>query len=158
LAVKVLDLLNEMGYAAQLCMVGPDIDGSLTNVKNFAQERNLDVNFTGKLTKLEWINLSKDYNVFINTTNIDNTPVSVIEAMALGLPVVSTNVGGLPYLIEDHTDGLLVPKQDVGAMADAILKLKLDNDLRLKLVTNARAKVEDFGWNVVKSKWKALLS
>ena len=66
------------------------------------------MNFTGKLSKQEWRDLSKDYNVFINTTNFDNTPVSVIEAMALGIPVVSTNVGGLPFLITDKVDGVLV--------------------------------------------------
>ena len=88
-----------MNFDATLAMIGPDVDGSLTKVKDLARKKNLDVNFTGKLSKPEWINYSKDFNVFINTTNFDNTPVSVIEAMALGLPVVSTNVGGMPFLI-----------------------------------------------------------
>lgn len=158
LALSVLSKLIEKGYKAQLCMVGPDIDGSLGGIKKIAQQKKLEVTFTGKLTKSEWIDLSKDYNVFINTTDIDNTPVSVIEAMALGLPVVSTNVGGLPYLIENQKEGLLVPKQDIEAMVNAIIKLKIDEALKSKIVTNARFKVEKFDWNTTKHKWRAVLS
>ena len=156
-AVLVLEKLLEMNFDATLAMIGPDVDGSLTKVKDLARKKNLDVNFTGKLSKPEWIDYSKGFNVFINTTNFDNTPVSVIEAMALGLPVVSTNVGGMPFLISDNTDGLLVQPQDVSAMVNAIIKIKTNEELRIKLITNARSKVENFGWNAVKSKWEALL-
>ena len=80
-------------------MVGPDKDGSLEKTKQYAKEKGVlhRVRFTGGLSKTEWIELSKDYNIFINTTNVDNTPVSVMEAMALGFPVISTNVGGVPF-------------------------------------------------------------
>jgi len=156
-AVLVLEKLLEMNYDATLTMIGPDVDGSLIKVKNLARDKKLNVEFTGKLSKPEWISYSKCFNVFINTTNFDNTPVSVIEAMALGLPVVSTNVGGIPYLVSDNTDGLLVPPKDVGAMANAIIKIKLDEDLKLKLVSNARTKVENFDWNIVRPQWETLL-
>ena len=157
-AVLVLEKLLEMNYDATLTMVGPDVDGSMMKVKEIARKKNLHVNFTGKLSKPEWIKYSKDFNVFINTTDFDNTPVSVIEAMALGLPVVSTNVGGMPFLIANNTDGLLVLPKDISAMANAIVKLKTEDGLRLKLIANARSKVENFRWNVVMPKWKSLLS
>jgi len=157
-AVLVLEQLLKMNYDARLTMVGPDVDGSFAKIKDLANAKDLEVNFTGKLSQPEWIALSKKCNVFINTTNIDNTPVSVIEAMALGLPVVTTNVGGLPYLIDDYTDGLLVPPQDVKSMVSAILKLKSEDTFRFKLITRARSKVEKFDWNAVKPKWKTLLS
>lgn len=158
LAVLVLEKLLQLSYNATLTMVGPDVDGSLIQVKNLAKNKNLNVNFTGKLSKPEWIAISKDFNVFINTTNFDNTPVSVIEAMALGLPVVSTNVGGMPYLISNNQEGLLVNHGDVEAMVNAILKLKNEDKLRSKIVSNARFKVENFAWTKVKVKWRELLS
>ena len=102
LALQIVELLKKEGLEVELCMVGPEKDGSLQRCKNVAQELNLPITFPGILKKEEWIDLSKDYDIFINTTNFDNMPVSVMEAMALGLPVVSTNVGGLPYLIEDR--------------------------------------------------------
>lgn len=158
LAVLVLDTLLKRGYDATLTMIGPEVDGSLAKTKALAKQNNLDVNFTGKLSKAEWIAYSKSCTIFINTTNVDNTPVSVIEAMALGLPVVSTNVGGLAFLISAGTDGLLVPPKEPEAMAQAILKLKSDDALRAKLVINARTKVENFSWKAVKPKWEGLLS
>lgn len=158
LAVLILDSLIKKGYNTELCMVGPDSDGSLKEVKQLVKQLDLNVKFTGKLSKNAWIELSKDYNIFINTTNFDNTPVSVIEAMALGLPVVSTEVGGLPYLISHNEDGLLVPPNDVDAMVNAIIKLKEDQNLKNKLAINARKKVEKFDWNEVKVKWEKLLS
>jgi glycosyltransferase involved in cell wall biosynthesis len=157
-AVLVLEKLLEMNYDATLTMIGPDVDGSLAKVKHLAQDKNLDVTFTGKLSKREWIAYSKGSNVFINTTNFDNTPVSVLEAMALGLPIVSTDVGGMPFLIAHAVDGLLVPPKDATAMVNAIIQLKTDDDLRLKLVSNARSKVENFSWKVVKTQWESLLS
>ena len=77
--------------------------------------------------------------------------------MALGLPVVSTNVGGIPYLIDHDIDGILVDVNNVTEMKKAILSLKNDEGFRSKLVTNARLKVEKFDWDLVKSKWLELL-
>ncbi len=158
LAISVLEVLVQNGYEAELTMIGPDIDGLMAKIKNQVEEKNLNVNFTGKLSREAWRELSKHCNVFINTTNFDNMPVSVIEAMALGLPVVSTNVGGLPYLIIDNVDGLLVPPEDIDAMFNAIVKLKTHKDLKDKMVINARNKVELFDWEAIKPKWEMLLS
>lgn len=158
LAVQVFGDLKKNYPNATLCMVGPDSDGTLDKVKQLATKLQLDVKFTGKLTKTDWILLSEGYNIFINTTNVDNTPVSVIEAMALGLPVVSTNVGGLPFLLSDRFDGLLVPPNDVSAMVSAIVQLQTDEDHRMQLITNARKKSEGFAWSVIKTEWLSVLS
>lgn len=157
LAVMVLEALIAKGHNADLTMVGPDIDGSLIEAENLAKEKKLSINFTKKLTKKDWIALSQQHNIFINTTNFDNMPVSVIEAMALGLPIVSTNVGGLAYLIEHHKEGILVVPNDTEAMVNAILQLKKDNELKNTLIVSARAKAESFDWECVKQKWKSLL-
>ena len=130
----------------------------MQDVSEFAQELKVPVTFTGKLPKADWIALAKDYNIFINTTNFDNMPLSVIEAMALGLPIISTNVGGIPYLITDGVDGLLVTKNDAHAMVQAIINTINDMEATQNRVNNARAKVEDFDWDTVKSKWESILT
>ncbi|WP_456439230.1 glycosyltransferase family 4 protein [Psychroserpens sp.] len=159
LAVKVFSTLKKVYPNAQLCMVGPDADGSRKNVENLAKNLNLTIKFTGKLEKKEWIELSKDYNIFINTTNFDNTPVSVIEAMALGLPVVSTNVGGMPYLIEHDVDGILVAPNEPQVMSSEIISTINNSERTKELVENARKKAEKFDWNHIKLLWfKALNS
>lgn len=157
LAVSILKTLQDKGFETSLTMVGPDNDGSLEETKIFAKSLKVDVSFTGKFSKKEWITLSKDYNIFINTTNFDNMPVSIIEAMALGLPVISTNVGGMPFLIAHNVDGILVSPNNVDAFTTAILKLKNNEDLKNNLVKQARKKTEHYSWQIVKEKWKSIL-
>ncbi|CAN5282310.1 hypothetical protein BH23BAC1_BH23BAC1_09910 [soil metagenome] len=160
MAVKVLYELQKKYEDALLCMVGPDKDGSLERVKKLVEKFKLSdkVNFTGKLQKKEWIALSSEYDIFINTTNFDNHPVSVIEGMALGLPVVSTKVGGIPYLINHEEDGLLVPAEDVNKFVKAIDQLIKGPDVSKKIAINARKKAESFSWDEVEQKWKELIN
>lgn len=158
LAIYILKSFRDENLNASLCMVGPDNDGSLSEVKTLAKSLNLDVEFTGKLSKEAWHKKAEDFNVFINTTNVDNTPVSVIEAMALGLPVVSTNVGGLPFLIKNNIDGILVKPNNVEEFKNAILKLKNTPLLTQQIVSNARDKVEGYDWGIVKKQWMFILS
>lgn len=159
LAVKVLQEVSKIYNECTLCMVGPDKDGTMEQVKNLASELNLSekVVFKGQLSKLEWINLSKDYDIFINTTDFDNHPVSVIEAMALGLPVVSTNVGGIPFLIDNGNNGLLVPPRDVTSFSNAVLSLLQSPEKALKQAIKAREKAKTFHWDEVKLKWKEVI-
>lgn len=158
LAIHTFEKLKNDHPNAELCMVGPDSDGSLSQIKEMSERLNLNVKFTGKLTKPEWIQLSETYNVFINTSNFDNMPLSVVEAMALGLPIISTNVGGMSYLIEDRIDGLLVHKNDAHGMAYAIIET-FNNVEETKLrVSAARRKVEHFDWRNMREKWLDVLS
>jgi glycosyltransferase involved in cell wall biosynthesis len=157
LAIKILKSLLDEGLQASLCMVGPDNDGYLMKAKKYAKKLNIEVTFTGKLSKQAWIALSEDYNFFINTTNFDNMPVSVIEAMALGLPVISTNVGGMPYLIETNEDGILVNPNDVAAFVETIKRLQTNTDFTTNMALKARQKVKDFDWELVKKRWIRIL-
>lgn len=157
LAIRVLKMLKDNNLEAALCMVGPDGDGSLLEAKKLAKQLKVDVTFTGKLSKKEWISLSTDYNLFINTTNFDNMPVSVIEAMALGLPVISTNVGGMPFLIENDKEGVLIEPDSDESFVDAIKELYSAPDKANQIALFARKKVENFDWNIVKNQWIKLL-
>jgi L-malate glycosyltransferase len=159
LALEVLQRLKEKFPSAELCMVGPDKDGTLQSFIDKAKDKGVydSVRLTGFLSKSEWIELSKEYDIFINTTNFDNQPVSVIEAMALGLPVISTNAGGIPFLIEDNFDGILVPKNDPDKFAEQIERIISDKNLVSKITDNARKKVEGFDWEEVKHKWFGII-
>ncbi|WP_373056891.1 glycosyltransferase family 4 protein [Zunongwangia sp. H14] len=158
LALKVLVQLFRTYPDAELCMVGPDKDGSMQTCKSYVRKHKLPVRFTGKLKKEEWAQLSTDYDFFINTTTIDNTPISVIEAMSLGLAVVSTNVGGMPMLIDHEKDGILVPDNDKDAMAGEISKLIEAPKETAEMTKKARAKVENFDWEKVKPEWNRVLN
>lgn len=157
-ALKVLEVLLPQYSTAELCMVGPVKDDSWKECIRYAKLHRLPVRFAGRLSQKEWKELSGQYDIFLNTTNIDNTPVSVIEAMALGLPIVSTNVGGLPYLISADIDGVLVPPNEPDRMATAVKSLLQDPHRSLQRTWAARSKVEAFDWERVKKSWKELLN
>ncbi|CAH8295179.1 glycosyltransferase involved in cell wall biosynthesis [Mariniflexile fucanivorans] len=157
LAVEILKSLLDEGIQASLCMVGPDNDGSLQKTKAYAKTLQVEVIFTGKLSKPEWIALSKDFNIFINTTHFDNMPVSVIEAMALGLPVISTNVGGMPFLIDNDNDGILVKPNTATEFVSAIKTIRSNPKKMNQMTFNARKKAESYNWDVVKNLWISVL-
>jgi glycosyltransferase involved in cell wall biosynthesis len=157
MAVAVFSTIKKKYPEATLCMVGPEKDGSLLEVKRKAKELKLEVLFAGKLSKQDWINLSKEYAIFINTTHFDNMPVSVVEAMSLGLAVISTNVGGIPYLLENKKEGLLVQDNNVDEMILAIEEIIENPDLFQYITNHARDKAESFDWESVKHKWRTIL-
>lgn len=161
LAIKVLFELKKTYSDAKLCMIGPNSgDGSYDEVKSLIHKLELEssVVFTGGLEKTEWHKKSEKFDIFINTTNVDNTPVSVIEAMALGLVVVSTNVGGLPYLIRNKENGILVKADSALEMTNAIKYLLSSSDKTLEMTINARKNVERFDENTVIKSWIEILN
>jgi len=159
MAIKVLSKIKKEYPEAIFCMVGPNKDNSFNSCKALVEKFGLEnsVEFTGMLSKEEWHKKAEDYNIFINTTNIDNAPVSVMEAMALGLPIVSTNVGGMPFLIENNTTGILVDKNSVNEMVEAIDTICKDEKKAMYLTANARKQIEKYDWNNVKSLWDNIL-
>ena len=159
LAITILEKLREKYPNAKLCMVGPDKDGSMQITRELIGELGIEnhVKMTGKLEKSAWIELSKQYDIFLNTTNFDNHPVSVIEAMALGLPIVSTNVGGIPFLLKDKKEAILITKQSTGAAVDAIEKIMQEKLSTQKMIENARKKSESFSWEKVEITWSQII-
>ncbi len=160
LAIEILASLQNKFPAACLCMVGPDKDGSLLMVKKRAVALGVGnaVVFTGLLPKKDWVLKSKGYDILINTTNFDNMPISVIEAMALGLPIVSTNVGGLPYLIENGKDGVLVEPGSADVFVEAIEKILSTSQHGQKLAENARLKASTFDWSILRKDWEKTIN
>lgn len=160
LAVEVLGRLRERLPEATLLMVGPVKDAaSLEKVERRARElgvaRRLEI--VPGVPKAEVPEQLSRGDVFLNTTNADNTPVSVMEAMACGLAVVSTDVGGLRYLLRDGEDALLVPARDVDSIAAAVERLVHEPELGARLTEAGRRKAEGFDWGVVLPRWQQLL-
>lgn len=158
MAIDVFGAIKKEYPSAVLCMVGPEKDGSLEETKKYATELGLTVKFTGKLSKKEWIELSKEYDIFLNTTHFDNTPVSVIEAMALGMPIITTNVGGIPFLLEDKNTAVFVNDNDAEKMTNEVVAL-LENSHNAKFLSlNARKLSETFDWLEIKQSWNKILN
>lgn len=157
MALEVLSRLLTNYPKARLTMVGPDKDGSLETCRQRALKDKLPVLFTGLLSKNEWISLSATHTIFINTSNADNLPVSIVEAMALGLVVVSTQAGGIPFLVVQRTNGLLVSVASSDEMVSAIQLVLENKDLAQELRLNGFKTAAQHDWQVIKPQWDALL-
>jgi glycosyltransferase involved in cell wall biosynthesis len=160
MAVRVLAHLKNEFPGIGLTMVGPDKDSSslkntIATARACGVESHLKV--MGYVKKSEVPQCLERADIFLNTSNFDNTPVSVLEAMASGLCVVSTNAGGIPNLLKTEEEALLVPVNDDLAMAAAVRRLLTDEPLSRGIQTRALAKVEQFDWKVVLPQWQTLL-
>lgn len=160
LAIEAFFEVKKVYPEATLCMIGPNKeDGSLNDIKNFIYEKNLekDVEIIEGVKKEKIPEYLNNYDIFLNSTNVDNTPTTVIEAMACGLCVVSTNVGGINYLLKDKEDSLLVSKGNAEEMARAIISLLKNPSLAQNLSKNARKKAEDFSWEKILPLWEKII-
>lgn len=159
LAVETLAALKPDFPQTTLRMIGPDRgDGELARCRDRVERLSLGsaVAFDGPVPKPEAPRRLELGEIFLNTSTVDNTPVSVIEAMACGLPIVSTRVGGIPALLDDGEDALLT-SADPREMAAAVRRLLTEPGLALRLSANARRKAEQMGWSTVLPRWQQLL-
>ncbi len=157
MAVEVLAELRLSVPGATLTMAGND-KGLENKVKELAQNVGLSgaVKFAGFLDEEQKLKEFSGADIYINTNRVDNMPVSVLEACAFGLPVVATNVGGLPYLIGDGENGVLVANESVGEMTAAI-KYLLDNPgFTRKISRGGRLLATRSAWSSVRRDWEKL--
>jgi glycosyltransferase involved in cell wall biosynthesis len=143
----------------QLLLLGNEDDFYYKDVIQFIEQNHLKefVTIKPKCFRDEWVVLSKDFDIMISNPVIDNTPVSVIEGLALGMCVISTKVGGVPFMVSDYEVEFVNETNDYSKLAESIMKLYFDSGRCSELSKNGRLKAESFGWEIVKSSWKNLI-
>jgi colanic acid/amylovoran biosynthesis glycosyltransferase len=141
--IHALKLLRDKGYDLELRLAGsgPKEDA----LKRLVDELELGdhVQFLGYLNEDEIISALQSSDLFVLPSFIEGLPVSAMEAMAVGLPVIATNIAGTSELVEDRKTGLLVRPSDSEALADAIVRMAQDHSFRLRLAEFGRRKVVD---------------
>ena len=138
-------------------------DASLTLVGGGPQEQQLralvdqlglrQVTFAGRVRPDEIARYYADNDIYIQSPNIDNMPTSVIEAFASGLPVVSTEAGGVPAILTHQRHGLLAPLGDFEALAAHVLRLLADPERARELARAAYATCHACTWLKVREQW-----
>lgn len=150
-AIRAFKLVQDRIPSARLTIAGTGSEEK--ELKNLASELDIkdSVNFMGRVNNEDMPSLYQNADIMINASLVDNMPISILEALACGVPVVSTNAGGIPYLVEDGKTALLVSKNNPVAMADAIFELINDQPKLLELRTNGLASIQQYTWLNVKS-------
>ncbi len=111
------------------------------------------VSFAGRIDNAQIASLYASADCMLNPTTVDNMPISILEALASGVPVVSTDAGGIPDLVEHGVTALLVPVGDVGALAAAALRVLDEPTLAQALSAAGVAEVQRYAWPHVKQQW-----
>jgi glycosyltransferase involved in cell wall biosynthesis len=139
--LRAFSLLRSKGHALQLTFVGdgPDRPSLEREVAELALSNH--VTFCGALNHDQAREQVVQADIFALASFAEGIPVALMEAMAMGIPCVSTIIAGIPELIRDNIDGLLVPASSVESFSSAIESLVLDQELRQRLGASARARV-----------------
>jgi len=132
--------------------------GWLSEVKQRIRKLNLEPNIrlVGFMNKTIKQMEFSSHDIYLSTTRVDNTPVSVIEAAAFGLPIVATSVGGIPYMLQDEETALLVEDNNADEMAVAVSRLIDDSTLSSRLSEKGREMADTYDWKSVRLSWESL--
>ena len=141
---------NELkGY--KLVFAGSGDSGYYATLRHFAEKHGLNAAFLGKVPYKEMVRLYSRASFVALTSFQETLPMAVLESLASGTPVLASRVGGLPYVIEDNINGLLVNPFNHREIAEKIIALT-DKSLREKLAANAKRTAEKYRSDVVAKK------
>ncbi len=114
------------------------------------------VEFTGRIGRDAMATRLRTSRVALNPSRVDNMPNSVLEALASGVPVVSTRVGGVGHIVEHDRSALLVPAGDDAAMAQALQRVLDDPALAQRLRAAGLAEAAAYTWDQIGPRWQAV--
>ena len=148
-AIRAFAQLKQQIPEAKLTLAGEGPERS--SLENLVGTLGLNdsVHFAGRLPREQVARLLQSARVLLNPSTADNSPNSLIEAMAAGVPIVSTAVGGVPQLCRPDREALLVASGDTDAMAAALLRLHRDEALRRQLIDAGVRRANEFTWSAV---------
>lgn len=115
-----------------------------------------NVTFVGQVPNTEISRYLDEADIMVSSSRFDNMPVSILEGFRAGLLVISSNVGGVPYMIEDGRNGLLFENNDDRQMAEKMLAAVENPDATRRMIANARQSLEDYKWENSREKLLAL--
>jgi glycosyltransferase involved in cell wall biosynthesis len=155
-AIRAFAIISKQLPQARLSIAGSGPE--LTALKALVKQLQLSskVTFCGKLDRQQIAALYSSADIMLNPSTADNMPNSLLEAMAASVLIVSTNVGGIPYMVTDQHDALLLPAAEPEQMAAAAMALVTDPELAATLAANARLKVNQYQPEQVLPGWLGL--
>jgi glycosyltransferase involved in cell wall biosynthesis len=152
--LRAFRLVQDRYPDATLTLVGAGSDER--QLRRLAGDLRLEgVAFAGRIQQHDIARCYAEADIYVQTPDVDNMPSSILEAWSSGLPVVSTEAGGVPAIVTSGSDGLLAPLDDHRAVAAAVTRLIDDSRLAATLVENGRRNADALGWDRLRGLWLA---
>ena len=164
-----LEPIYDIGTAIEaFAILGRRIEGAVLTIAGEGPERERlieraaslgvadKVRFSGRLERTAMANLYRGADLMLNASTVDNMPNSILEAYAAGVPVVSTDAGGIPYIARNGETALLVPARDARAMAEAACRVLEDRALAARLVEQGLREARRYAWSEIRDLWLTL--
>lgn len=155
-AKGVQDLIRAVkGLDVKLTLIG---EGNWSKkLYKLAEENKVDVKFAGTLKQIAVKKELSKATLFVNPSYSEGLPTSVLEAGAVGVPVIATDVGGTSEIIDDGKNGFLIPAKNIEMLRDRIQKLVKDKKLQIKFSKAIKEKVKEFDWSESVEKFTRLM-
>jgi len=144
--LESMSLLVDRGCDFNLFIVGPEIaPGDLDKTKEIVTQRRLNdrVKVLGERSRGEVLAYYRNSDIFVLPSYTEGLPMTVLEAMGSGLPVISTSVGAIPEVVEDGINGFLLKPGDINGLASSVQRLARDAGLRKQMGTRNKGKIRD---------------
>jgi glycosyltransferase involved in cell wall biosynthesis len=152
------DLRTNCEYPVTLTLVGTgDIEPLLRRLAEDLEVSHV-VNFIGVISSEEMPRVYRQADVFVLPSQNEGMAISLLEAMAAGLPVVVTDTGGTAELVQEDANGLIVPWQNVDALSKSLAMLVRDGQARGRMGRQSRLIATRFSWSAVADKYLELCS
>lgn len=152
-AIQAFSVIATKHDQARLTIAGEGPERS--QLEQQAESLNIaeKVTFAGRLNPEQMAALYESADVMLNTSRVDNMPNALLEAMSTGVPIVSTDAGGIPYMVDDGITALLSPVGDWQGIASSALRLLEQESLYQQLSDQGVKEVTRYRWDSVKPLW-----
>ena len=149
--LKSFALVKQEFPEATLILAG---DGPLRHqLEDFVRDNSIrDVTFVGQVNNGQIYHYLNQADIMVSSSWTDNMPVSILEGFNAGLLVIASNVGGIPYMIEDRKNGLLFNAGDHFELANQIKWAINNQNTCMSMIENARQSVNRYSWSEIREK------
>lgn len=150
--LKAFQIIQKEFSEAELLIAGSGSEES--KLRNLAEKLHLkNTKFLGRIEQTEMPEIYDKADIYLNSSIVDNMPLSFIEAFSCGLPIVSTDAGGIPYICENGETALLVKTNDFESLAREAIRILGDKNLAQKIIAKARENCVKYSKENVRRLW-----
>lgn len=150
--IQGMDIIKQNGIKAKLLLVGDGEDREALMRLTKKLELEQDITFVGRVPNEKVPGYMSASDVFVLPSLSESFGIVILEAMASRLPIIATNVGGLPEIVKEGVNGFLVSPKNPDELAKKIILILQNDDLRHNMSKNNEERAKDYGWDVVVEK------